>query len=148
MTMPFARRLMLLAAVASPVSSAVADEWTGPKEVAKAAGACAEPLKALHKSIRAVAEDSPLVKEVDQLANSTQKFRAAVEKGMTYEHALVDFRKLGKSYDHFREALKKDHDVHHDTQVEADAKRLKAAFDRLQSQMQGRREPEPTRPAP
>jgi len=59
----------------------------------------------------------------------------------------MDFRKIGSSYEHFEKGLKMDHDAHHDEHVVADAKKTKAAFDRLQAHMEGRREPKPT-PAP
>lgn len=145
----FTNSLLTLAVAASLVTVARAEEWTSPKEVTAAASSFADAAKALHKSIRVAAEDSPLVKEMDQIAKSAQKFHEAVKMGATYEQSIKDHKTMGKSYDHFREALKKDHDVHHDEHVVADAKKLTAAHDQLQAHMEGRRDPKPVpTPAP
>ncbi len=133
------RSLLTMAAAGVLSTAALADHWTGPKEVAKAAHDFGEATMHLHKAIHAVAEDSPLVKEVHGLARSSQHFHRVVEKGATYEHVIKDFREIEHDYAHFQEALKKDHDVHHDRHVVADAKKMKAAFDHLQAHMAGRR---------
>ena len=142
------RSLMTLVAAGAVTTVALADHWTGPKEVAKAAHDFADAATHLHKSIHAVAGDSPLVAEVHGLAKSATHFQKTVEKGATYEHAVKDFRKIGHDFDHFEKALKKDHDAHHDEHVVADAKRTNAAFGHLQAHMEGRREsrPPPSRP--
>lgn len=142
-----ASSLLTLAVAASFVTVARADDWTSSKEVAEAAGGLADAAKQLHKSIHAVAEDSPLVEEMNLFAKSAQKFHEAVKTGATYGQATKDFGKIGSSYAHFEKALKKDHDAHHDEHVVADAKKTKAAFDHLQAHMEGRRESKPT-PAP
>lgn len=136
-----ARGLMTLAAVGLIATAAPAAEWTSPEEVAKAAADFADAAKHLHDSIRAVAEDSPLVEQVGTLEQSVRCFHESVEEGATFEHAAEDFGKITRAYDRFQEALKEDHDVHHDEQVAADAKRMKASFDHLQARMEGRREP-------
>ena len=140
---------LTLAVAASLVTAARADDWTSAKEVTVAAGSFADAAKALHKSIRVAAEDSPLDKEMDQIAKAAQKFHESVKMGATYEQSIKDHSTMGKSYEHFREALKKDHDVHHDEHVVADAKKLTAAHDQLQAHMEGRRETKPVpTPAP
>ena len=134
------RSLMTLVAAGAVTSVALADHWTGPKEVAKAAHAFEDAAKHLHKSIHAVSEDSPLVEEVHGLAKSAEHFHKAVEKGTTYEHVVKDYRKIEHDYAHFEKALKDDHDVHHDDHVVADAKKMKQAFGHLQGHMSGRRD--------
>ena len=141
-----ATSLMALAAAGSLAAVAPAAEWTSSKEVAEAARGFAEATKLLHKSIHAVDEDSPLVKEVGDLEKSARHFHKAVADGAAYEHAIKDFEKIAQDYDHFEKALKEDHDVHHDEHVVADAKKAKSAFDHLQARMEGRPGPPPSKP--
>lgn len=135
------KSLLTLVAAGAVTTVALADHWTGPEEVAKAAHEFAEAAKHLHRSIHDVAEDSPLVGEVHRLAKSARHFHKAVEEGATYEHAVKDFRKIAHRFDHFEKGLKEDHDVHHDEHVVANAKKAKAAFEHLRGHMEGRRQP-------
>lgn len=136
---------MTLVAAGAVTTVAFADDWTGPKEVAKAAHAFAEATEHLHKSIRDVHESSPLVDEVHRLHAAVLHFHKSVEKGSTYNHVIKDFRKIAADYDHFQKALKKDHEVHHDEHVVADAKKVQAAYGHLLDHMEGRRDPAPGR---
>lgn len=149
MTTRLTSHLLALAAATSLVTAARADDWTSSKEVADAARGLADAAKGLHKSIRAVAEDTPLVKEIDQVAGSAQKLHESVKMGATYEASVKEFGILSKGYNHFRAGLEKAHDAHHDEAVAADAKRVKAAYDHLRAHIEGRREPKPApTPAP
>ncbi len=115
-----------------------ADDWTGPKEVAKAAREFATATEKLQKAIKDVKEDSSLAAEVLSLSRSTTQLHDSVEKGATYEKAKKDFRKIESGYVHFEAELKKAHEVHHEKPVAETAKRAKATFDQLQAHMTGR----------
>jgi len=116
-----------------------ADQWTGPEEAAQSAREFADAAHRLQKAIHDVSEESPLAAEVQRLSRLAGQLHDAVQKGATHEDALEDFRKIERDYAHFEGGLKKAHDVHHDEQVVAEVKKTKAAFDRLQAQMSGRR---------
>jgi hypothetical protein len=131
--------LLTLAIIGVNPAAVRADQWTGPKEAAQAAREFADATRRLQKAIHDVSEESPLAGEVQDLSKSAGRLHDAVQKGTAYEDALKDYRKIERDYAHFEGGLKKAHDVHHDDQVVAEVKKTKAAFDRLQAQMSGRR---------
>lgn len=133
------RALLSLIAVGPLSAAALAEDWTGPKDVAKAAHEFAGIAGQLQKAIKDIAEDSPLVEEVRLLAKSAGQIEDAVGKGATFEAAKKDFRKLEGDYAHFEAGLKKAHDVHHEKSVEDAAKKVKAALEQLKDHMAGRR---------
>ncbi len=133
------RALLSLIAAGTLSAAARAEDWTGPKDVAKAAHEFAVVVGQLRKAIKDVAEDSPLVEEARLIAKSAGQIEDAVGKGATYEAAKKEFRKVEGDYAHFEAGLKKAHDVHHEKTVEDAAKKARAAFEGLQAHMSGRR---------
>lgn len=133
------RSLLPLLAVGLLSAAAPADDWTGPKEVAKAAREFATAAETLQKAIKGVDDDSPLAEEVFSLSKSATRLHDSVDKGATCEDAKKDFRKVESGYAHFEAGLKKAHDVHHEKPVAEAAKNAKASFDQLQAHMSGRR---------
>jgi len=123
-------------------TAARADDWTGPKDVAKSARDFANATRQLQKAIKDVDEDSPLVAEVLSLSKSAARLRDAVDEGAKYGDARQDFGKIEGDYAHFEAGFKKAHDVHHERPVAESAKKVKATFDVLQAHMSGRRPPE------
>jgi len=75
-----ARSLLALIAAAAISASAWADDWTGPKDVAKSAHEFAGAAEKLQKAIKDVNEDSPLVAEVRSLSHSAAQLHDAVAK--------------------------------------------------------------------
>src|SRR3954452_3583261 len=136
------RSLFSLIAAGVLSAAARAEDWTGPKDVSKAAREFADATQQLQKAIKDVDEDSPLVAEVLALSKSAARLRDAVEKGAKYEDARQDFGKIEGDYAHFEAGFKKAHDVHHEKPVAESAKKVKATFDGLQAHMSGRRPPE------
>jgi len=112
---------------------------TSPEAVAMAARGFGEAASHLQEAIGEVAGDSPLVAQLRGLAKSAGHLQDAAAQGEAGEHAIQDFRAVERDYARFAGALKKDHDVHHDEHVAADAKKLEAAFGQLRDQMTGRR---------
>jgi hypothetical protein len=119
--------------------AARADDWTSPRDVSRSAREFADATQQLHKAIKDVDEDSPLVAEVFSLSNAATRLQDAVDKGARYEAAKQDFHKIESGYAQFEANLKKAHDVHHEKPVAELAKKVKAAFDGLQAHMSGRR---------
>jgi hypothetical protein len=142
MTTSLTRSLLSLIAATVLSAAARADDWTGPKDVSKAAREFAAATQQLQKAIKDVDEDSPLVAELLSLSKSAARLRDAVDKGAKYEDAKRDFGKIEVGYAHFEAGLKKAHDVHHEKPVAESAKKVKATFDVLQAHMSGRRLPE------
>ncbi len=145
------KSLLSIVAAGALATATRADDWTGPKDAAKSAREFADAAEKVQKAIKDVDEDSPLVAEVGSLAKSAARLRDSVTKGAMYEEAKGGFRKLEAGYAHFEAGLKGAHDVHHEEPVADAAKGLKAAFDRLQAHMTGRRPPgqgEATGPRP
>jgi hypothetical protein len=125
---------------AMPASAAnQADQWTSPKEVSKAAHEFSKAAQGLQKSIQAVEESSPLGKQMQRISESAEKLHDSVDKGASYEDALRDHRKLVKDYEAFQASLKGAHEIHHDEAVVKDVKKVKDAFDRLQSNITGKK---------
>ena len=133
------RSLLSLLAVGLLSAAAPADDWTGPKDVAKAAREFSAAAEKLQKAIKDVNENSPLAAELLSLSKSGTRLHDSVDKGATYEDAKKDFRKVEGGYAHFEAGLKKAHDVHHEKPVADAAMKVKATFDQLQAHMSGRR---------
>ncbi len=133
------RSLLTFIAAGVLATAARADDWTGPKDVAKSAREFAYATQQLQKAIKDVDEDSPLVAELLSLSKSAARLQDAVDKGAKYEDAKQDFGKIEGGYAHFEAGLKKAHDVHHEKPVAESAKKVKATFDGLQAHMAGRR---------
>jgi len=139
MRTPAMKTLLSLVVAGTLAASARAEEWTSPKDVAKAAHEFMGAAQQLQKTIKDAVADSPLVEEVRLLAKSAGQIEDAVKQGATYEVASKDFRKVEADYAHFEAGLKKAHDVHHEQPVEVAAKKAKATFDQLKDHMAGRR---------
>jgi 1,4-alpha-glucan branching enzyme len=146
MRMSVARSLLSLIVAGSLSAAARAENWTGPKDVARSAHEFAVAAEKLQKFIKDVNEDSPLAAEIRALSKSASLLHDSVEKGGTYEDAKKAFRKIESDYAHFEAGLKKAHDVHHEKPVEDASKIAKTKFERLQAHMSGRRPVESTAP--
>jgi hypothetical protein len=131
---------LALVATAGLSAASSAAQWTNSKEVAQAAREFSLAAERLEKAIHDVAEESPLAAEVKQLSKSANELHLMAQKGTAYEDAVKNFKKMGGDYAHFEAGLKKAHDVHHDKQVVAEVKKIKTAFESLQSLMSSRQE--------
>jgi hypothetical protein len=107
--------------------------------LARAASGFAEAAGHLRDAVRGVSEDSPLVAELDRLAQSATHLGEEGRKGTPLERSRQEFQKLQAAYERALATLKRDHDVHHDEHVAGDMKTLTATFDRLLAQVSGRR---------
>ena len=134
-----ARSLLSLIAVVVLSADARADDWTGPKDVARSAHEFAVAADHLQKAIKDVNDGSPLVAEVRSLSKSAAQLHDSVANGAAYQDAKKDFQKIESGYAHFETGLKKAHDVHHEKPAADAAKKVKATFDQLQAHMSARR---------
>ena len=138
------RSLGSLIAVCALSTVARADDWTGPKQVAKSAQEFAGAAEKLQKAIKDVEEDSPLVAEAGALSKSATKLHDSVDKGGTYADAKKDFGKVKSAYTRFEAGLKKAHDIHHEKPVADAEKKAKTMLERLDAHMAGRNPEEKT----
>ncbi|GAC1306158.1 MAG: hypothetical protein NVSMB14_12530 [Isosphaeraceae bacterium] len=139
-----ARSLLSLIAVGTLATAVRADDWTSPKEVAKAAHDFSGASQTLQQAIKDVDEESELVAEIGSLSKSAAELHKSVSKGAAYEDAKKDFRKIESGYARFEAKLKKAHDIHHEKPVADAAKKVKSTFDQLKAHISGRRPSEKT----
>jgi hypothetical protein len=107
MRMMLANSLLTLSMAVFLPAAVQADRWTGSEAAAQAAREFADAARRLQKAIHDASEESPLAVKMQRLSMSAGQLHDAVQKGVTYEDALEDFREIEGDYVHFEGELKK-----------------------------------------